>query len=129
MLRNKKKKGTLAENELIHKFWDNGYASIRSAGSGSTKHPSPDILVSNGVKKMCFEIKSVSSTKKYFKTKEIEELETFSKIFGCEAWIGIKFIQNQWFFIPTKELKEKKQSFFIDLIICKKIGFNFEDII
>ena len=32
-----KSKGTNAERELIHNLWANGYAAIRSAGSGSMK--------------------------------------------------------------------------------------------
>ena len=39
-----KSKGTNAERELIHAFWGKGYAAIRSAGSGSMKYPSPDII-------------------------------------------------------------------------------------
>ena len=129
MLRNKKQKGTIAENELIHKFWENNYAALRTAGSGSSKYPSPDLLVSNSNKVMALEIKVINSNKKYFKKKEIIELEEFSKIFGCESWVGIKFIENQWFFIPTFELKQKNESFMISLVDCKKIGFKFEDII
>ena len=129
MLRNKKQKGTVAENELIHKFWENNYAALRTAGSGSSKYPSPDLLVSNSNKIMALEIKVINSNKKYFKKKEISELEEFSKIFGCESWVGIKFIENQWFFIPTFELKQKNESFMISLVDCKKIGFKFEDII
>ena len=129
MLRNKKQKGTVAENELIHKFWENNYAALRTAGSGSSKYPSPDLLVSNSNKVMALEIKVINSNKKYFKKKEISELEEFSKIFGCESWVGIKFIENQWFFIPTFELKQKNESFMISLVDCKKIGFKFEDII
>jgi Holliday junction resolvase len=126
---NTKAKGTKAENDLIHKFWENDFACLRSAGSGSNKYPTPDIIASNNLKKLALEIKVVNSTKKYFKKKEIKELEKFSKMFGAQSWVGIKFIGNQWFFIPTSELKEKEESFMIDLISCKRIGFNFEEMI
>ena len=126
---NTKAKGTSAERELFHKFWDNNFATIRSAGSGSTKLPSPDLLASNGFKKIAIEIKNINDSKKYFKKKEIEELEKFSEMFGCEPWIGILFEKNQWFFIPTMLLKETENSFKIDLVSCKKIGFEFDEMI
>jgi holliday junction resolvase Hjr len=129
VLRNKKQKGTQAERELIHKFWEVGFASIRVAGSGSSKYPSPDILAGNSVKKIALEIKVINQTKKYFSKKEILELEEFSKKFGCESWVGVRFVGNQWFFMPTFELKQTDANFSIDLINMKRKGFTFEEMI
>ena len=129
ILKNKKQKGTNAERELINKFWDNKFAAIRVAGSGSTKFPAPDILAGNSLKKIALEIKVVNKTKKYFTKKEINELEIFSKKFGCESWIGIRFIERQWFFLPTSELKKTNLNFTIDLISMKRKGFTFKEMI
>ena len=65
-VRNKKGKGTAAENELIHRFWENEWVCVRVAGSGSTKYPAPDLLASNGHRKIVMEVKMVNATKKYF---------------------------------------------------------------
>lgn len=120
--------GTAAENELIHKFWDNEWVCIRVAGSGSTKYPAPDLLASNGLKKIVMEVKVVSDVKKYFTGQEIRDLEFFGEKFGAQAWVGVKFEGNQWFFIPTSELEEtKSENYVISLIDMKRKGFQFEE--
>lgn len=129
-VRNKKAKGTAAENELIHKFWDNEWVCVRVAGSGSTQFPSPDLLASRGDKKIVMEVKVVNDTKKYFKSQEILDLNFFAEKFATESWVGVKFEGNQWFFIPTSELEETKSgNFKIDLITMKRQGFTFEEMI
>ena len=129
-IRNKKAKGTAAENELVHRFWENEWVCVRVAGSGSSKYPSPDILASNGHKKIVMEVKSVNATKKYFTRQEVRDLDFFGEKFGAEAWVGVKFSESQWFFIPTSELDEtKSENFVIDIIKMKRQGFEFEDLI
>ena len=129
-IRNKKAKGTQAENELIHKFWENNWVCVRVAGSGSTQFPSPDLLASRGDKKIVMEVKVVNDTKKYFKEQEIKDLEFFALKFGTEAWVGVRFEGNQWYFIPTSELEETKSgNYKIDLITMKRSGFTFEEMI
>ncbi|MDA3855950.1 MAG: Holliday junction resolvase Hjc [Candidatus Woesearchaeota archaeon] len=130
-VKNKKAKGTAAENELIHRFWDtNEWVCIRVAGSGSTKYPAPDLLASRGDKKIVMEVKVVNGVKKYFTRQEINDLNFFSEKFGAEAWVGVKFEGNQWYFIPTSELEQtKSENYVIDLITMKRKGFEFEDMI
>lgn len=129
-VRNKKAKGTAAENELVHKFWENAWVCVRVAGSGSNKYPSPDLLASNGFKKIVMEVKVVNDTKKYFPREEIRDLEFFAEKFGAQSWVGVKFSENQWFFIPTSELDQTSSgNFAIDLVKMKRQGFKFEDIV
>ena len=76
------------------------------------------------------EIKVVNSTKKYFSGQEIRDLQFFAQKFGAEAWVGIKFEKNQWYFIPTSELEEtKSENYVISLIEMKRKGFQFEEMI
>jgi Holliday junction resolvase len=129
-IRNKKAKGTAAENELLHMFWDNEWVCVRVAGSGSTQFPAPDLLASNGHRKFVMEIKTLSATKKYFTGQEIRDLEFFGLKFGAEAWVGIKFPESQWFFLPTSELEETSGgNYVIDIVSMKRKGFTFEDLI
>ena len=129
-IRNKKAKGTAAENELIHDFWDNEWVCVRVAGSGSTQYPAPDLLASRGDKKIVMEVKVVNAVKKYFKKQEIEDLQLFATKFGAEAWVGVKFEKNQWFFCPTSELQQTKgENYAITLIEMKRKGFNFLEMI
>ena len=44
----RKSKGSKAERDLMHLFWENGFAAMRAAGSGSTQHPSADVVAGNG---------------------------------------------------------------------------------
>ena len=44
----RKSKGSKAERDLIHMFWAKGFGAMRAAGSGSTQHPSPDVIAGNG---------------------------------------------------------------------------------
>ena len=143
--RNKKAKGTTAENELVHQFWDNKWVCIRVAGSGSTQYPAPDILASGsgstqypapdilasrGDKKIVMEVKVVNDVKKYFTGQEIRDLNYFGEKFGAESWVGVKFQQNQWYFCPTTELEETKaENYKIDLITMKRQGFKFDEMI
>lgn len=128
-IRNKKAKGTAGENELIHMFWDLGdWVCVRVAGSGSTQFPSPDLLASNGFKKIVMEVKVVNGTKKYFKGQEVRDLNYFAEKFGAEPWVGIKFEGGQWFFIPTSELDvTKSENYVIDIVKMKRCGFLFEE--
>jgi Holliday junction resolvase len=129
-VRNKKGKGIAAENELLHKFWENQWACIRVAGSGSTRYPAPDILTSRGDRKIVMEIKVINATKKYFTNQEILDLQFFASKFAAEAWVGVKFAESQWYFIPTSELEiTKSENFVVDLITMKRKGFEFEDMI
>jgi len=129
-VKNKKAKGTAAENELIKQFWEKEWCCVRVAGSGSTQFPSPDLLAGNSFRKIVMEVKVVNGIKKYFTGREIRDLDYFAEKFGAEAWIGVKFEAGQWFFIPTTELeKTKSENFSISLIKMKHSGFFFEEMI
>lgn len=127
---NKKQKGTEAERELIHMFWENRWVCVRVAGSGSSRYPSPDVLASNGFKRIVMEVKNVNAAKKYFTGQEIRDLDFFAEKFGAESWVGVKFEGAQWFFMPTSELEmTKSENYVVDLISMKRKGFTFEDLI
>lgn len=126
----RKNVGTLTENELLNEFWEASWVCVRVAGSGSTRHPAPDLLASRGDRRIVLEIKMVSNSKKYFTHKEIQELDFFAGQFGAESWVGVKFIENQWYFLPVSELKEtKSKNFVCELVEMKRTGFTFEEMI
>jgi holliday junction resolvase len=123
----KKSKGTNAERELIHKFWQNGFAALRSAGSGSMKYPSPDLLVAKSGKIFAIECKITKEKHKYLGKNEIEELVEFSKFFNAIPIIAIKFKGNDWFFLKIKDLISKNKSFMINLDLSLKKGTLFNN--
>lgn len=124
-----KSKGINAERDLIHRFWSTNITATRVAGSGSSKYPSPDILVGNRSRKLAIEAKITKENKKYLTKKEINELKIFSELFGAEPWIAIKFKGIEWLFLPLNEITETKKCFLIDAEIAKRRGILFEELI
>src|SRR3989344_1908162 len=125
-----KDKGSRAERELLAMFWDNGFGGYRSAGSGSTPLPSPDILVGNGKKYLAIECKSTKTKAKYLEPEQIKELIEFSKRFGAEPWIGLRFNNLGWYFIqPHKLEKTKTGTLIASLEFLQKNGLRFENLI
>ncbi len=124
-----KSKGINAERELVHKFWSSGYACHRIAGSGSTKYPSPDLLVGNGATKLAIEVKTTNKSSKYFPHEEIKALKTFSKMFGAQPWVAIKFKGHNWYFFNIEDLKETNKSLVADTALAKMKGLLFEELV
>jgi len=125
---NAKGKGTAAERELIKMLWDSGWAAMRAAGSGCAQHPSPDILAGNGIRRLAIECKSIADNRKYLTKDEIDQLMQFSRTFGAEAWIGIRFSGKKWFFLNTEDLNETEKNHVISLEIAERRGLSFEEL-
>lgn len=124
-----KAKGINAERELIHLFWKKGWAAIRVAGSGSARYPSPDIIAANISRKISIEVKITKEYKKYFTKQDIEQICDFSKKFGAEAWLAVKFSKENWFFLPPSELKSTKKGYVFCLETAKNKGLTFNELI
>ena len=106
-----KNKGTRGERELFHLLWNTKeWGVLRSAGSGSTPMPSPDLLASNGKRYLAIECKVIGNTNKFFSEEEIQQLLEFSNKFGAEPWIAIKFDYIGWYFLQPKEINKTKKS-------------------
>lgn len=129
MLMNKKAKGSNAERDLIHKFNENDWVAIRSAGSGSQNYPAPDILAGNNLRRIALECKATADLKKYLTKKEVDELVFFANKFGAEAWIGVKFDRMDWMFINIEDMDKNDKSYSIDIPMAKRKGLSFEQLI
>ena len=124
-----KHKGTRAERELLHLFFDNGWSAARVAGSGSVPEPSCDLLAGNGVLMAAIECKACKTKKKYLRTQQIDEFKGFAKTFGLSALIAIKFDRNGWWFISPDDLDKTKTGLAISLEDIKIRGRSFEQLI
>ena len=124
-----KSKGINAERELVHMFWGKEWACLRIAGSGSNRYPSPDVLVSNKLRRLAIECKTTKDQKKYFDKNEILALKKFADVFGAEPWIAVKFKGHEWYFISTEDLKETEKGFMVSAEIAKSKGLLFEELI
>jgi Holliday junction resolvase len=124
-----KSKGIGGERELVHKFWAAGWSSVRVAGSGSSRYPSPDILAANVLRKLAIEAKMINGENKYFTEEGVRQLRGFAENFGAEAWIAVKFSGNDWYFLPISELDKSGKNYVISLKNAKIKGLLFEELI
>lgn len=123
-------KGNRTERELFHLFWNNGWAIVRAAGSGSTPLPAPDLIASNSKKTLAIECKAIRKGKRYLDKAEIEQLELFSKTFGAEPWIGIRFDNTDWHFVQPKHIeKSKNGNYVLSKNLINKKGIKFEELV
>lgn len=123
---NMKAKGTIAERELIHKFWKNNWAAARVAGSGSMKYPSPDIIAGKDGHLFVIECKTTKNEKQYFEKKEIDELKEFAQIAAGIPYLAVKFKKNDWRFYLLSHLKYTGKNY---VITTKEPYLNNEEII
>ncbi len=126
---NRKAKGTTAERELIHMFWETQqWAAMRAAGSGSTSFPSPDIIAGNARRQLAIECKSIGDDAKYLGKEELEQLNIFARTFGAEPWIGIRFPGRKWFFFNPEDMKETEKNFAINKELAERKGLSFAEL-
>lgn len=124
-----KAKGSRAERELLHMFWDNSWACVRAAGSGSTPMPSPDLVAGNKENLLAIECKSIKNNSKNFQKEEIDQLVTFSDILNAQPIIAMRFDNLGWYFLNAKELpKNKNGNYTVTLKLSQKQGVNFEEL-
>ena len=133
--------GTRAERELLHRFWNTGkWVVLRAPSSGAIKYPCPDLLAGNRERKLAIECKSTGSNKQYFTGKEVEELCGFSKIFGAEPWVAVRFAAGnksqkgthkpEWYFFNIEDLSETTGgNFVVSVDIAKRKGLLFEELV
>ncbi len=123
-MRNRYKKGADFERQLVLDFWDNGWAAVRAAGSGTRIQPVPDIIATKKCRIIVVECKTTTKDCLSLKT-AITELERYQKIGGGQAYIAVKFLREKPRFYNLKELKKKK-----NYTITKKEGYmTFEMIL
>ena len=122
-----KAKGARAERELFHYLWDNGWAVLRVAGSGSTSMPAPDLLAGNRNRFLAIECKSLKSKTQYLKKEQMNELKEFAEHFGAEPWVGVRFDNKGWFFFPLANIPDTgNKSLSISFEFAKEKGLDLE---
>ncbi len=124
-----KRKGINAERDLIHKFWEHGWAAVRIAGSGSSQYPSPDVLAGHQGRRLAIECKVTIDDKKYFPEKEIRLLLYFATAFGAEAWVAVRFLRKPWVFLSIEDLEQTKMSYVVSQEIVERKALSFDELI
>jgi Holliday junction resolvase len=125
----RKSKGMNAEREIIKLFWTAGWAPLRVAGSGVARMPCPDVIAGNGMRRIAIEAKSSKSAAVYIPIPDVKELERFALMFGSEAWIGVRFNNEPWYFLRPIEIRLTESSYTISLEDAKANGKLFAQLI
>ena len=103
-------KGANFGRALVNKFWDNGFAAMRAAGSGSAPQPIPDVIASKGERVIILECKTTSKDAFRLDKNDVEKLEIFRSRATCEAYIAVKFDREKPRFFPLDLLTTRKIS-------------------
>ena len=124
-----KSKGSNKERELLHLFWSKGFAALRSAGSGSMKHPGPDLVVSNKSRRLAVECKTTKKDKQYLDKHDIEQLKEFCDLFGAEPWFAVKFARKDWLFLSLEDIEKTENGYVIDMEVAQRRGLLIDELI
>lgn len=125
-----KSKGSRTERELLHKFFEHGWSCLRTAGSGSTSELSTDLIAGRKGRVLAIECKSGRKhIKRYIQKEQMEGLKEFSSTFGAEAWIGMRFDNEDWLFLKPNHLDKVGENFGVNLKLARKKGIKFEELI
>lgn len=108
-------KGSNAERQLIHMFWNNNIAAARVAGSGSIQLPMPDIIAGKSKNIVVIECKNTKNRNVYLKQQEIYELEQFALMMGAMPLVAVKVNNKGWFFLHTNSIKKTEALYSFNL--------------
>lgn len=112
-------------------FFKEKWGICRVAGSGSATIPASDLIAGKDGRILAIECKSGKrEIKRYLKNEQVNELKELSKRMGAEAWIGMRYDNEDWLFLEPKQLdKSKKGTYCVNLKLAQKKGILFEELI
>ncbi len=98
-------KGDRRERELVNKLDEAGFAVMRAPASGSaTERELPDVLAGNGEDFYAIEAKSSAGDPIYLDGEEVYALVYFSRSFGANPRVGVRFDREDWYFFHPDDL-------------------------
>ena len=103
-------KGANFERSLVRAFWDNGFAAIRAAGSGSAPFPIPDLIAAKGDRVIILECKTSAKESFRLDKHDLEKLRLFRERADCEAYVAVKFNRGKPMFFPLDLISGMKIS-------------------
>ncbi|NHJ31914.1 MAG: Holliday junction resolvase [Asgard group archaeon] len=129
--------GIRAERDLVHKFWDAGFAVLRSpASGGGTTLPRPDLIAGSVTrdKFLVLEIKTVRKDTLYINEDQISGLIEFAKRIGFEPYVGVKFKNRRkgFFFLKAPDKLERvknSSNYKITFAFASSKGLSFGELI
>ena len=121
-----KQKGSKAERELLQLLTENGWRSVRVAGSGVNDNSPCDLLAAKlGRKGFTIEAKSSKKSLIYITKQQIEDFILFSNMIGLNPVIALRFNYEGWLFITPDQLEDTGKFWVISLKKAKEQGKRF----
>jgi len=121
-----KAKGSRVERELLSLLTENGWRSLRVAGSGANDLSPCDLVAGKlGKKGHTIEVKSSKKNSIYITKSQIEDFVLFSNMMGLSPVIALRFNYEGWLFIPPEQLEDSGKNWVISLEKAKKEGKRF----
>src|SRR3989344_8504955 len=118
-----KQKGSKAERELLQLLTENGWRSVRVAGSGVNDNSPCDLLAAKlGRKGFTIEAKSSKKSLIYITKQQIEDFILFSNMIGLNPVIALRFNYEGWLFITPDQLEDTGKFWVISLKKAKEQG-------
>ena len=126
----KKAKGARAERDLLDKLWSYGLAAVRIAGSGSTSHPSSDIIAGYKGRLAVIEVKTTSKEAVYIPPDEVSSMRRLADRLGGKCWFAVKFSSDRgrFYLLRMEDVRALKSGFLaIDLDVARSKGLSVEE--
>lgn len=122
-------KGANAERELIRELWNKGFAVTRTAGSGSTPLPAPDLVALGKEKKLAFECKAWKSSYLSLDIAQMEEQLEWCERADAELYIAWKIPHEGWLFLHPKHFNKTPKFYYISRKNANKNAVKLEVIL
>ncbi|MCX6798540.1 MAG: Holliday junction resolvase Hjc [Candidatus Diapherotrites archaeon] len=114
------RKGANAERELVHILFDRGFSVIRTAGSGKTALPAPDMSAMRPGKHIAFECKAWGAGNLAIPIASMLEFVGWCDRAGVDAIVGWKVPRQGWLFLTPQDFHRTAKFF----LISKKEAFE-----
>jgi Holliday junction resolvase len=81
-------------------------------------------------KVLAIECKSSKGDKRrYITAQQIDELHSFSRGFGAQAWVGVRFNGMEWLFLRISDLGKSDTQYYVDKELASDKGISFSQLI
>ncbi|MBU0662437.1 MAG: Holliday junction resolvase Hjc [Candidatus Diapherotrites archaeon] len=107
------RKGADAERELIHKLFNLGFSVVRTAGSGSTSLPAPDLIALSREKRLAFESKAWNAAYLNISNAQMEELQGWCERADAELYVAWKIPREGWLFLKPEHFVQTGKNYAI----------------
>ncbi|NHJ40714.1 MAG: Holliday junction resolvase [Asgard group archaeon] len=129
--------GVRAERDLVHRFWNAGFAGLRApASGGGTILPRPDLIAGskNHNKFFVIEVKTVRKDNLYLDSSQIEGLQEFANRLGFKPILAVKFKNHKkdyvFLEVPDHLLDvNNSNNFKITYLHALNVGLKFNELI